>query len=251
MQSEQSCRQQKLQIFSEALKVNIIISALFCASTVLLQFSLLHWNVSATVDILKKENACSWNAEIDSNKGPDDTYFIKEYSYSLLFSFCSQSVRCILGCVAAQCSCLCGLDHSDTRLLELIHYSEDFYKCQNLLVFPHAVGFCCGAVYVSSLICLLYWGFILCNTHYARRAVHTTTFTSWVFFIQICCFLFFPFCQILHVPLPTKTFLCHTFNRGEYWVAHHYRCQLQHSHQWYVSIKLSAPLLSSTNELNS
>lgn len=221
----------------------------YCCSTV---EALLHWNVSATVDVLKKENACSWNAEIDSNKRPDDTYFIKEYSYSLLFSFCSQSVRCILECVAAQCSCLCGLDHSDTRLLELIHYSEDFYKCQNLLVFPHAVGFCCGAVYVSSLICLLEVSFYAIHITHAELCIQPHSLLEFFFFfIQICCFLFFPFCQILHVPLPTKTFLCHTFNRGEYWVAHHYRCQLQHSHQWYVSIKLSAPLLSSTNELNS
>lgn len=182
----------------------------YCCSTV---EALLHWNVSATVDVLKKENACSWNAEIDSNKRPDDTYFIKEYSYSLLFSFCSQSVRCILECVAAQCSCLCGLDHSDTRLLELIHYSEDFYKCQNLLVFPHAVGFCCGAVYVSSLICLLYWGFILCNTHYARRAVHTTTFTSWGFFFflyRFAVFCFSLFAKSFMCPFPQKpSFVTH------------------------------------------
>lgn len=78
LQSEQSCRQQKLQILSEALKVNIITSALFHASTVALQFSLLHWNVSAIVGILKKQKTSSWNAEMDCNKLPDDAYFTEE-----------------------------------------------------------------------------------------------------------------------------------------------------------------------------
>lgn len=57
----------------------------------------------------------------------------------------------------------------------------------------------------------------------------------------------FPICQILSRS-PKPSFLTHSLNRGQFSVVHLYRSQFQHCHQWYVSIKLSAPLLSSATK---
>lgn len=79
------------------------------------------------------------------------------------------------------------------------------------------------------------------------RVVRANTFTTWVFYSSLFALFCFPFLpNLLTCP---ETFLSSHIppNRGQYSVAHLYRCQFQHSHQWYVSITLSAcpaPFLS-------
>lgn len=88
LQSEQSCRQQqRLHILSEALKVNIITSALIHTSaTAVLTYA---WECMEYCRRLEKEKTseASWNAKMDSNKLADDGHFMKKKKYSYrLFS---------------------------------------------------------------------------------------------------------------------------------------------------------------------
>lgn len=85
------------------------------------------------------------------------------------------------------------------------------------------------------------------NKRCSNTFMCANTFTSCIFYLPFLLSFVFPFCQIFsRTPIPS--FLTHSPSRGQYSVAHLYRCQLQHSHQWYVSIKLSAPLLSLASE---
>lgn len=109
-----------------------------------------------------------------------------------------------------------------------------------------------------SLICLSFW-----NWGYILGFFHSIWSSTIILPVQSCkqthsllaFFLFFPFCFLLcslfakssHVP-PKLSFLTHSPTRGQFSVARLFRCQLQHSHQWYVSTKLSALRLSSANE---
>lgn len=217
LQSEQSCRQQKLQILSEALKVNIIISALFCASTVLLQFSLLHWNASATVDVLKKENASSWNAEIDNNKPPDDTYFIKEILLQLvvfvLFPKCSLHPG--MCCSSVQLPLWAGsFRHSFTgtnTLFRRLQMPElvSFSSCSGILLW----GCLCFFFNLSPILRFHSTQYALRIQSCAYKHIHFLSF-----FILDLLFFVFPFlpnpsCAPSHKNLP----LSHIYpNRGEY-----------------------------------
>lgn len=145
-----------------------------------------------SVDVLKRRHRKSvarCSAETDSSKLATDANLTGEKRCDhLLSSF----PKCRLYITAA--------DHSDSRLLELICYSWDFYTCHNLLVFPPAMWLRCEALRFSL------WSV----SHFKTEVIFSSVFpvSAWFFFILYPFALFcFPlFCQkpltCLLTPLP-------------------------------------------------